>query len=206
MIPPPIVAGSNPNPGKPPSSAKKIWIGTGAAVGAGAIAVGLSKGGSSESQPVTQRPDPTTPTPTPTVTPTPRPEPTVTTPTPRPTDPPTAPPPPPTCPNVFRAYTGRGVTVGAPCAGIAPIYSGTLQISGTCASAVFVVSDINQGTRTYRGTVAANGGFSGNGSGTILRFTYSGTIGEIVSGPAVSANETLNLSSGCRHVYQFNGS
>ena len=77
VIPPPIVAGSNPNPGKPPSSAKKIWIGTGAAVGAGAIAVGLSKGGSSESQPVTQRPDPTTPTPTPTVTPTPRPEPTV---------------------------------------------------------------------------------------------------------------------------------
>jgi hypothetical protein len=60
------------------------------------------------------------------------------------------------------------------------------------------------------GTVAADGRFSGNGSGTLLsRFTFNGSITGIVNGPSVSADETLNFTTGCpgqRVIYRFSGS
>jgi len=60
------------------------------------------------------------------------------------------------------------------------------------------------------GTVAADGRFSGNGSGTLLsRFAFDGSLSGIVNGPSVSADEALNFTAGCpgqRVVYRFSGS
>jgi hypothetical protein len=213
IVPPPSVASSEPP--KTKGSGKLILIGAGAAaVVGGGIAVSGGGGDSSTPRAVSQ---PSPPPPTPEPTPTPRPEPTpdprptptptpVPTPTPRPTPTPT---PPPTCPDVFGTYTGRAPTVSSSGCPIASIYSGTLQISGSCAGADFTISE-PQGTRSYRGAVAADGSWSGSGSGVLLgRFTFGGSVSGAVSGRTVTADETLNFTAGCpgqRTVYRFTGS
>jgi hypothetical protein len=206
VLPPPIVAGSAPR--KTSGSGKKVILGVGAAavVGGGIAALG-SSGDSSQPRSASQPTPPPTPEPTPTPTPTPRPEPTPTptpTPTPRPT-----PTPAPTCPDVFGTYTGRATTVSNSGCPIVSIFSGTLQISGTCAAAVFTINE-SQGARNYMGAVAADGRFSGNGGGTLQsRFTFTGSLSGVVNGPSVSADETLNFTAGCpgqRVVYRFGGS
>ena len=207
LIPPPSVASSEPP--KTKGSGKLIVLGVGAAaVVGGGIAASGSGGDSTTPRPVSQpSPPPATPEPTPAPTPTPRPEPTPTpTPTPRPTP---TPPPPATCPDVFATYTGRATTVSSSGCAIASVYSGILQISGTCAAAVFTINE-PQGTHNYVGSVAADGRFSGNGSGTLQsRFTFNGSLSGIVNGLSVSADETLNFTAGCpgqRVVYRFAGS
>ena len=205
LVPPPILASSHRPRPKPKGSGQKIIIGVGAAavVGGGIAAMG-SGGDSSPSRPVSQPSPPPTPEPTPT----PRPEPTPTpTPTPRPTPTPT--PTPATCPNVFASYTGRATAISNSGCAVASVFSGILRISGTCSAAVFTLSE-TQGTRDYMGTVAADGRFSGNGSGTLLsRFAFDGSLSGIVNGPSVSADEALNFTAGCpgqRVVYRFSGS
>ncbi len=197
-VPPPIVAQSE--PAKPPRSAKKIYIGAGIAViGAGTAAVAFGGGGDSSSRTVSQ-PSPTVPT-TP---PTPRPDPSM--PTPPPTTPP--PPPPPTCPDVFATYTGRGTTLSNTGCAVAATFPGNMRISGTCSAALFVISE-NQGARTYSGTIAANGSFSGNGVVTLQgRFSANSSLSGNVSGLTLNADETLNFFAGCpgqRVVYHFAG-
>jgi len=210
VLPPPIVSGSAPR--KTSGSGKKVVLGVGAAAAVGGGIVALGGGGDSSQPRSVAEPSPrATPEPTPTPTPTPRPEPTPTpTPTPRPTPTPTPPPPPlPTCPDVFATYTGRATTLSNSGCPIATTFSGSLQISGTCASAAFMINEA-QGTRTYRGAVAADGSFSGSGSGALQsRFTFSGSISGIVNGPSVRADEALTFTGGCpgqRAVYRFTGS
>jgi hypothetical protein len=204
VLPPPIVAGSAPR--KKSGSGKKIVLGVGAAaVVVGGIAVAGSGGDSSPPRSVSQpSPPPPTPEPTPTPRPTPTPAPTPTpTPTPRPT------PTPVTCPDVFATYTGRATAASNSGCAVASVFSGSLRISGTCSAAVVTINE-SQGGRDYVGSVAADGRFSGNGSGVLLsRFTFNGSISGIVNGPSVSADETLNFTAGCpgqRVVYRFTGS
>ena len=208
-VPPPPIVGGSKQP-KKSSSGKAVVIGVGAAavVGGGIVALG---GGGDSSQPRSvAEPSPrATPEPAPTPTATPRPEPTPSpTPTPRPTPTPTTPPPP-ICPDVFATYTGRATTLSNSGCPIATTFAGSLQISGTCASAAFTINEA-QGARTYRGAVAANGSFSGSGSGALQsRFTFTGSISGIVNGPSVSADEALTFTAGCpgqRAVYRFTGS
>jgi hypothetical protein len=188
VLPPPIVAGSAPR--KKSGSGKKIVLGVGAAaVVGGGIAVAGSGGDSSPPRSVSQ---PSPPPPTPEPTPTPRPTPT-----------------PVTCPDVFATYTGRATAASNSGCAVASVFSGSLRISGTCSAAVVTINE-SQGGRDYVGSVAADGRFSGNGSGVLLsRFTFNGSISGIVNGPSVSADETLNFTAGCpgqRVVYRFTGS
>jgi hypothetical protein len=207
VVPPPIVAPSDPV--KTKGSGKKVVLGVGAAAVVGGGIVALGSGGDSSPPRAVSQPSPPPATPEPT--PTPRAEPTPTptpTPTPRPTPTPTAPPPA-TCPAVFAAYTGRVTTVSNSGCAVATTFSATLRISGTCSAAVFTISE-SQGNRNYAGSVAADGTFSGTGGGTLQsRFTFTGSISGLVNGPSVNADEALNFTAGCpgqRVVYRFSGS